>query len=474
MKRFAGRATPDRPDDSCAESSAARFSAQWLDARLRMLAGPLRGQRFCLALSGGLDSSLLLQALASLHARRGFRLRALHVDHGLHPDSGLWAARAVQFARACGVACEVLRVRIQRPRGASLEAEARSRRYQALRARLLSGEYLVTAHHQDDQLETVLLALMRGSGLRGLRAMPGRQQLDGAPLLRPLLPISRAELERCARARGMEWVEDPSNADLRFDRNFLRQRILPELRGRWPAAAASAARSARWIGEAQAMLEEQAAADISRAVDAPALRVSSLRVLPAPRRRQALRAWLLASGLSLPDHRRLEQIAGPLLAARDDASPMVRWNGGAVRRFDDRLFANAPPMLCEPDPAQLLAGSWNWRRAASRALGEGATLRLLQHPHGDIDLERLPHPLEIAFRRGGERLRASHGSLALKDLLQTQGIAPWDRARVPLLRVRGRIVAVADLWLDAAYRADPRSRAPRARLVWQRPPGAVT
>ena len=471
MKGTAGRAAPDRRFESNApdEPAPVRFSARWLGARLRALAGPLKAQQFCLALSGGLDSCVLLDALAALRERAGFRLRALHVDHGLHADSPRWAERAREQALLRGISCDVLRIRVRPLRGASVEAEARARRYEALCARLSAHESLITAHHQDDQLETLLIALMRGSGLRGLAGMGERQERHGHRLLRPLLAVSRRELERYARVRGLDWLEDPSNFDERFDRNYLRRRVLPVLQSRWPAAAAMAVRSAGRLAQAQELLDRQAGRDVAAALDGEGLSVSTLRTLPDARRRNALRCWLAMRGLPVPDHRRMREIGGPVLDARADATPLVRWPGAALRRFGNRLLAGSPEKLTEPPPGTLRTGDWDWRRRSVWPLGERSALALVRDRQGDIDLRRLPCPLHVEFRDGGERLRAAHGSLALKDLLQSRGIAPWDRARVPLLRAHTGFIAVADLWVDAACRSvDALDGGPRARLHWRR------
>ena len=194
--------------ESPVPDSPARFTLRWLAARLRALQGPLRGRRFCLAYSGGLDSSALLAALAQLRSREGFELRALHVDHGLHPQSAAWAGAANARARAWRVPCETIELRLKLARGESLEALARQARYQALSERLASDEALLTAHNQDDQLETMLLALLRGSGVRGLAAMRASTRFARTVLLRPLLPVTRAQLEQFARAHALDWSED--------------------------------------------------------------------------------------------------------------------------------------------------------------------------------------------------------------------------------------------------------------------------
>jgi tRNA(Ile)-lysidine synthase len=444
-----------------------RFSARWLQQQLRALIGPLRGARLCVAYSGGLDSATLLAALAAARARAGFQLRALHVDHGLHPDSSRWAALACAQARRWRVRCEAIRVSVVRA-GESLEAEAREARYRALRSALVAGELLLTAHTQDDQLETVLLALLRGSGVRGLAAMSGATRFGRTQLVRPLLGVSRSQLERYAHARALVVAEDPSNRDERLDRNFLRRQIVPLLRARWPAAAVTVARSARHLAEAQGLLERNARAALALAQDGQALRASALRALSDPERRNALRYWIAQRGLRTPDHRRLREIAGPMLAARADASPSVRWRGGELRRHGDRLYALSS-VSTSPSPAAL---AWDWRAQPLLVLPAGGALVLVPDEQGEIALAALPCPLRVCFRRGGERLAGADGHLALKDLLQQHGVAPWLRGSVPLLEARGRIIAVADLWLDAACRARAAAAsrgAPRARLRWRRP-----
>jgi tRNA(Ile)-lysidine synthase len=453
LKQRGGRAPASRP----------RFTPAWLRAQLRALAGPLRGARFCIAYSGGLDSTVLLASLASLRERDGFHLRALHVDHGLHPDSAQWADGARRQARRLGVACGVLRVRIRRGSGESIEALAREARYTALTAALAAQEQLITAHTQDDQLETVLLALSRGGGMRGLAAMSARSNLAHRVLLRPLLAVSRAALAQFAQARKLTWIEDLTNLDARFDRNYLRLRVLPPLRERWPALAATASRSASHLAEAQQQLTCLARQAAAQAADGAALRVSALRALDAPARRNLLLYWIAAQGITPPDHRRLAEIAGPVLEARPDAAPRVQWRGGELRRHGDRLFA----LTAQASAARPQAQSWDWQRHSWLALGDGSTLGLIADRHGDLDLAKLPARLRVDFRRGGERLYAAHGRMPLKDLLQVHDVAPWQRDAVPLLLRGSRIVAVADLWVADACRAHELTTGPRGRLRWR-------
>jgi tRNA(Ile)-lysidine synthase len=442
-----------------------RFNAAWLGARLASLLGPLRGRRLCVAYSGGLDSSVLLSALAALRVRERFVLRALHVDHQLQPQSAAWARAARRRARTLRVPCRTIEVTVAHGRGRSLEAAAREARYGALRGALARDEVLLTAHHQEDQLETVLLALLRGSGVRGLAAMGARSAWAGSALLRPLLPVSRQQLEHYARVHRLDWSEDPSNADERFDRNYLRRGVLPLLRQRWPAAAATASRSAAHLAEARWLLEQLAATALQDARDGPALLVSVLRRLALPQRRNAMRQWLAERGLPPPDQRRLREICGPMLTARDDALPRVSWRGGELRRYANRLFAFDN---CAAPPPPRALERWDWRARPWLPLGGGGALGLVHDRHGDVRLAALPRLLGVGQRGGGERLAAAQGRLALKDLLQMQGVAPWERAAVPLVLHAGRIIAVADLWLDRDYRSQDEAPEGRGRFRWRR------
>jgi len=431
------------------------LTPDWLAAQLTALIGALRARSLCVAFSGGLDSSVLLAMLAGLRGSRRLRLRALHVNHQLHPDAARWAQAAAAQARRLRVAFERIDVAVLPRPGESIEAAARAVRYRALGSHLRDAELLVTAHHQEDQFETVLLALLRGSGVRGLSAMRSVTPWGGTLLLRPLLPISRAQLERYAGEHALAWSEDPSNLDERFDRNYLRRRVLPLIRQRWPSAAVTVSRSASHLLEARALLEQQALEQLEGARDGPALCVSVLSRLTAVQRGNALRHWIAERGLTAPDHRRLREIAGPMLQSRADALPVVRWQGGELRRHGDRLFAlqggAAPP-----------AGRfWDWRAQPWLPLEGGSAIGLVREQHGDVRLAALPPRLTIGFRQGGERLQGAHGRVALKTLLQAAGLTPWERAAVPLIGDGERIIAVADVWLDPAYRAHADAEAGR-------------
>ena len=450
-----------------AAGSPKAFGSRWLALRLRALVGPLAGARFCLAFSGGADSTALLAAMAALRARHRLQLRALHVNHQLQSAAGAMARAARALARRHGVACTVLRAPVRPVRGESPEALARTTRYAALHANLRAGEWLLLAQHQDDQVETLLLQLLRGSGVAGLAAMPARAGI----LLRPLLDVAHAQLVDYLRRGATGWTEDPSNADERFDRNYLRRRVLPLLRARWPALGATLGRSAALAAEAQGLLAEQADASLLPAWDGAALRVSVLRRLTAPQRRNALRRWLDLQGLPMPDQRRLQEIAGPVLNARLDAQPHVRWIGGEVRRHGDCLYAAArsaaPPAAADLSPGALQARSWRWRRERRLPLAGGAWLELCPDPHGGLLARALPERLQVAFRSPDGRVAGQPGGRRLKRVLQSARLPPWSRGDVPLLYARGRLIAIGDQWQAPEVRAVSAGRASRRlRLRW--------
>jgi len=404
--------------------------------------------------------------LAALSRRRGRRrLRALHIDHGLAAGAAAWVVHCRAFTERIGVPLEVLTVQVERTAGASLEAAAREARYRALAGALGAGEVLLTAQHADDQLETVLLQLLRGAGLPGIAAMPAVAPFARGRLARPLLGFERTQIEAWARAQGLEWVEDSTNADERRDRNYLRRQVTPLLRARWPAVSRAVARSARHAAEAQRLLELMASADVAHAAVGGALSVQRLRPLSPERRRNALRFWIGANGHPLPDARRLGELAGAALDARADANPEVSWERTRVRREHGLLSLEL--RAAQGALAPLL---WDWRRAPVLELAAGAgRLELITDPHGPLDLDALPSPLTVSGRRGGEQLRPRPGGprRTVKALLQQARIAHAERWSLPLLASGGQLLAVADLWVDATVQAGAAS-VRRGRLIWRR------
>jgi tRNA(Ile)-lysidine synthase len=447
-------------------TTPSEFDHEALWAALEAQPGGARGRHFRVAFSGGLDSTVLLVAMARLAPRLApGALSAFHVDHGLHSDSGKWASACAERCRQLGVELEVLQVDATRERGESPEAKAREARYSALRARLRPAEVLLTAHHADDQLETVLLQLLRGAGVAGLAAMPAQAVCGDGLHWRPLLAYPRAALLAWARSQALAgWLEDPANENLRLARNHLRQAVLPGLRAHWPAAAAAVSRTARHCAEAAELLDTLAAMDAGEGSEDRTLAVGILRRLPPARARNLMRWHIRRSGMPVPDERRLKTLLEQILEAAPDACPQLRWPGVVAARYADRLWLIPAAQLKEvpvpqdwPEPGQPLVLAAGLGQLSLQATNAGG----LQARAPMAGLWR------VGYRRGGERIRlpGRAGSRALKKLFHQAGVPPWLRARIPLLEIAGKLAAVGDLWIDEAWWAPPGTEG--WRLCWQ-------
>jgi tRNA(Ile)-lysidine synthase len=416
-----------------------------------------RTAKLCVALSGGLDSTVLLHAMAALATEVPVKLRAIHVDHGLQAASPAWADACAAACRSAGVPLEILSLALAPPRGASVEAAAREARYAALAPLLEDGEWLLTAHHRNDQLETVLIQLLRGAGVAGLAAMPARVAFGRGSHVRPLLDFDRAELAAYAGAHRLAWIDDPMNLDPRFDRGWLRSRVLPAIRERWPAAASTVARSASHLAEASRLLSEIAAIDAGGIVDDGRLSLVGLARLSRDRQVNLVRGWLREQGLRPPPAARLNAALPDFMTAREDGAPALRWDGGEIRRYRGLLYALQS--LWEAVPA-------NDDGATSVELGPGCgQFALVAGLGGGLCAARTVRPV-LRFRRGGESLRPHPGRprKRLKDLCQEAGVVPWMRERLPLVFVGDQLVAVADLWIDADFAAE--AGRPALKPVW--------
>lgn len=406
------------------------------------------GQTLLVGLSGGLDSCVLLHLLAAARASHGFRLEALHVNHGISPNAALWAEFCTRLCHGYAVSFAAAEIEVPRDSGLGIEAAAREARYRILLSQ--SADALILAHHRDDQAETVLLQLLRGSGVKGLAAMPEHYQKSASsmPILRPLLDVARCELESYARAHALEWVEDESNLDLAYDRNFLRHHVFPEIEKRFPAARTTLARSAGHFSEAAALLDEIAVADAAQYVDAGHLNIAGLRMLSAARGRNLLRFWLSGYLSAPPSTRRLQELHRQLINARQDARLLVKVRGGEVRRYRDHAIFETNPGVApvhlswqgEPE-IQLPTGVLTFRRA----LGQG------------LSVAHTPGRLEIRSRTGGERFRPNgkRPTRSLRHLLQEAGIPPWERAALPMIYAEERLVAVPGVGVACDLQAAP-------------------
>ncbi|HEX6004248.1 MAG TPA: tRNA lysidine(34) synthetase TilS [Burkholderiales bacterium] len=448
-----------------------------------------KGERITIALSGGIDSVVLTDLLARLARRGGFVLSAVHVNHQLSPHAGRWASFCRRFCRARGIPLRVARVSV--PRGNSIEGAARAARFEVFRG--LRTDYIALAHNQDDQAETLLLQLLRGAGVRGLAAMPVRGELSAAHpttsfnsahderndtfppkadergeartklLLRPLLDVPRSEIEAYATKRRLQWVEDESNAETYFLRNFLRHDILPAIERRYPGYRTTLSRSARHFAEASQLLDDLARIDALQAMEHGTLALEALRRLSAPRARNLLRHFLSLHGLSLPADR-LQEALRQLLTARRDAKVSIGIENVRLRRFADRLHVvrNAGTAF----------NAIEWRGEREVALPElGGMLEFTREGRDRISLARLQsRTVTIGVRRGGEYLKPDcrRPRRSLKNLLQEARIPPWQRERTPLLFCDGKLVWAAGVGVDCAYRA--RESEPAVCPLWRTTP----
>lgn len=408
-------------------------------------------RRYLIALSGGCDSVVLLHAMSAIRDELPAGLVAVHINHGLQPDAPAWAAHCAQISQQLGIELIQIALDLQIAKGESLEAVARDARYSAIKAHTAAGDMLLTAQHQDDQAETLLLQLLRGSGPSGLAAMPRCTSFGAGLHARPLLAFTRKQLHQYAVEQGLHWVEDQSNQDLRFDRNFLRQEIMPLLAQRWPAISRTLARSARHCAEAQQLIDDIATDELEK-MEQPEgrLSVQGLTALPAPQCRALLRAWIQREGFQLPDTRHLDRIQQEVLQAAADRNPLVRWADCELRRYRGQLFLM--PSLVLHDPGSVL--SWDGERPLQLPANLGS-LATERRNHG-IDLAKWQKgKIEIRFRQGGERcqLAGRNHTRSLKKLLQESGIPPWERGRIPLVFIDNQLAAVADLWVCEPFAA---------------------
>jgi tRNA(Ile)-lysidine synthase len=407
------------------------------------------GERFCIGLSGGLDSIVLLDVLCRSREALGYALSALHVNHQLSPHAGGWAEFCHHICHGYGVRCHIERVVVARE-GRGLEASARAARYEALSRQ--PADCIALAHHLDDQAETVLLQLLRGAGMKGLGAMPAeRSSRSGQRILRPFLDVPRSVLEAYAGLHGLVWIEDESNWSLDFDRNFLRHEVLPALARRFPGYRTAFARGARHAAEAAALLEELARTDLTSAQRGDGLRVTALQAMAPARAKNALRHFFMARNLPVPDADQLDEILSQAIDGRRDARAEIRWAGYALRRDGDVVVVTDAP------PAPPIEDTVAWRGEAALAVPGVPGEVCFENTTGQgISLSKLrSQPMLLRRRRGGERMRlaANRPRRTLKNLLQEHRVPHWERARMPLLFCGETMVWVPGVGVDVDFQA---------------------
>jgi len=425
---------------------------------------------------------MVLLHLAHEAAREaGLPLFAFHVHHGLSPNADAWHVHCAAVAAALGIVFDYREVTVEKGKS-GVEAAARKQRYAALgeMCRAHGVDLLLTAHHLDDQAETVLLQLLRGSGPAGLSGMDAANRAptllgdDVIVMARPLLTVARAELEAYAAAQQIAWVEDESNTDPRYARNALRHQVMPVLAQAFPGFQRRIARSGAHAASSQRLLDELGAQDLQACLDGDALNLPRLRALSADRINNLLRFWFAQRGLGMPSTAWLEQMVAQLTSAREDAQPLVAHPDVDVRRYRDRLLL-VPKLkdlagLRDPDDEGVIvkhAQAFRWNGEASIAFPDYGGVLHFDPAATGLDAAWLrAAPLEIDFRKGGERLKLApkRPTRGLKQLFQAHAVPVWERSRLPIVSSGIDLLFAAGLGMDCRHVSEGEGR---IQLRWE-------
>jgi tRNA(Ile)-lysidine synthase len=422
---------------------------------------------YVVAYSGGVDSHVLLHCCKQLSVP----LRAVHVHHGLQSVADYWVNHCRNICTALDVPLDVIYVDAKQKRGQSPEEAARKARYDALHENLSEGDCLLTAQHLNDQAETLLLQLFRTASTAGLSAMPECRQFGEHVHIRPLLSFSRMEIENFAEENGLHWIEDPSNQDINFDRNYIRTNLIPLLEARWPEIINQLSKVASLQASNLQVLEDMAAIDLANAIKILAFQskvqaydvvsvisIVNLKQLSTPRLFNVLRFWIINTieggyTKTSPSRKLLEEIVKTVIFAQQDASPVIVFSGFEFRKYQNVLYLLKPTLLKSvfetvtkseiswPARSPLIIPELNMRLMTVNKTGEGLTMSLLDEP------------LTIRFREGGESFHPAdrQHSQSLKKLLQEAAVPPWERDMLPLLYYKDELVAVAGLWMAKKF-----------------------
>jgi len=437
------------------------------------------GARIAVALSGGLDSSALLHLAHAYAQAHGIALHAFHIHHGLSANADAWLAHCEQQCAALGVPFEARRIQLQGQKKSGTEAAARKARYAALGA--LCREHgvalLLTAHHQDDQAETVLLQLLRGSGPAGLSGMDAANTAAGLlqhphlVMARPLLQASRSQLENYVQQHGISHIHDESNDDPRYARNALRHKVMPALEEHFPGFQERFARSAQHAQSAYRLLTELAEQDLAHCLDGDCIDIGKLRTLSQDRSYNLLRHWFATRGLSMPSTAWMAEMLTQLLEAKYDAQLLVTHPDCHVRRYRDRLHLT--PKLPELEGSRedqfddKPGTGFVWQGESELAFpAYGGILHFEPAAEGLDPAWLRGQQLVIEFRRGGERLKPApnRSTRPLKYHYQALNIPAWERARLPVVKTADCLLYAAGIGMDCHHVG---SGAGRITLRWQ-------
>jgi len=405
--------------------------------------------RFIIALSGGLDSMVLLH-LISKAKRSSDEVKAIHVNHNLNENSKEW----VDFVTdACKKYKLPLIIKSINPKqeGFGLEAEARDQRYMKFKEIILDNECLLTAHHLDDQIETILYRIFRGTGLDGLRSIRQNTKFGKGLLCRPLINVPREAIEQYAKLNNIKWIEDPSNKNIDFDRNYLRNNIIPSIKKRWPKAQRAITRLSFLAESNQKLLHELAKEDIGEIEKLNVLDMGILSNKSSLRINNIFRFMILKNNMGVPSLKILEKGIETLLKAKSD-SPIVTWNGYSIRRYKNTLYFFNPDF--EQHEKKPIKMKWVIDETIKLG-GERGSIQAKFIKGEGIALNKCPKSLEIKYRKGGEQIKPSGHKItkSLKNLFQENNVLPWVRDQIPLVYLDDELISVGDLWFNQDYKA---------------------
>lgn len=401
---------------------------------------------YLIAYSGGLDSHVLLHLCVSLaHNHSDIKFRSIYIDHGLQDTSKGWADHCERVSTELGIEFQSMPLNIEIQTGESLEAVARKARYQALRQHLSKNETLMTAQHQDDQAETVLLQLLRGAGLDGLAAMPRVADFGEGLHIRPLLEYSRGQLEAYAKHHHLDFITDPSNKDSRFDRNYLRNQVIPLLKQRWPQMGQTLSRSAGLQAEAGELLATfiDKEMPVASGNKKDTLSAKAVTQLPSIKQKAMLRYWIKRLGFKAPSAVKLKHLIEDVLNSRMDSMPLVTWQDAEVRRYKDDVY------IMSPLPTLLPSEAIEWDLQEPLVLGRNLP-HLTCEELGDLKdvVLQKEFSITVRFRQGGERIRLENRthSISLKNFFQENEVPPWLRKTLPLVYANDQIIYIPGLY----------------------------
>ena len=392
-----------------------------------------------------MDSHVLLHLLAELNAANKIApVRAIYIDHGLQTIAATWGQHCEKITQELSIPYHCIALNLSANKGESIEALARQARYQAFSEQIQTNEILLTAHHQNDQAETVLLQLLRGSGVDGLAAMPMIKTFQQGQLLRPLLVYSRPELEAYAKQQQLHYIDDPSNTNTDFDRNLLRQDILPLLQKRWKGVIGNLSRVASLQAETKTLLAEYTQIDLQQVQgnNSTTLKISALCLFSSIKQKAIIRLWLQQLQIRMPSAIKLQHILSDVLHAKQDAMPCVHWDKVELRRYQDHIYVM--PRLQPHNTQQIIA--WQdtdndlWIDSLQYALSSTLLKQQLQYrPVGEIT---------VRFRQGGERilLQGHKSHTSLKKIFYNARYPYWERDRIPLIYLNNTLIMVYPHW----------------------------